>query len=184
LLEKQSGFTIYENEELQNYFDYHIYFFKYEGIIRQTILRYKFRDKSYLYKTFTNFFIKNENFCRFLENYDIIIPVPISKKRNKERGYNQSLLIAREISKKLNIKLVKNCLYKTKNVIEQSKLSKEERELNIQGVYSLKNSEKLENKKILLVDDIFTTGSTVNECCKVLLSAKPSEITVLTIAKD
>ena len=184
MLEKQSNFTIYENDVLQNYFNYHIYFFKYEGIIRQAILRYKFREKSYLYKTFVNFFIKNENFCRFLEKYDIIIPVPISKKRNKERGYNQSMLIARELGKKLNLQLVKKCLYKTKNVIEQSKLSKEEREQNIQGVYSLKNADLLENKKILLVDDIYTTGSTVNECCKVLLSAKPSEITVLTIAKD
>ncbi len=175
---------IYENDELQNYFDYHIYFFKYEGIIRQTILKYKFRDKSYLYKTFTNFFIKNENFCGFLEKYDIIIPVPISSKRNKERGYNQSTLIARELSKKMHKKLVINCLYKTKNIIEQSKLSKEEREKNIQGVYSLKNYRKLENKKILLVDDIFTTGSTANECCKVLYSANPAKITVLTIAKD
>lgn len=184
MLEKQSCFTIYKNDESQNYFDYHIYFFKYEGIIRQTILRYKFREKSYLYRTFTNFFIKNEKFCGFLENYDIIIPVPISKKRNKERGYNQSTLIVRELSKKMKLQLVKNALYKNKNVIEQSKLSKEEREKNIKGVYSLKNPKLLENKKILLVDDIYTTGSTANECCKVLLSAKPSEITVLTIAKD
>ena len=184
MLEKQSTFTIYENDEAYNYFDYHIYFFKYEGIIRQTILKYKFREKSYLYKTFTNFFIKNEKFCRFLENYDIIIPVPISKKRNKERGYNQSTLIAKELSQNFNLKLVKNALYKTKNIIEQSKLSKEEREENIQGVYSLENSEILENKKILLVDDIFTTGSTANECCKTLHLANPKEIAVLTIAKD
>ena len=183
-MENQSTFTIYENDDLKNYFNYHIYFFKYEGIIRQAILRYKFREKSYLYKSFTNFFIKNKKFCGFLEKYDIIIPVPISSKRNKERGYNQSTLIARELSKKLNLRLVKNCLYKTKNVIEQSKLSKDEREQNIQGVYSLNNPNLLENKKILLVDDIYTTGSTVNECCKVLLSAKPSEIAVLTIAKD
>ena len=78
----------------------------------------------------------------------------------------------------------KDEIFIEKQGIEQSKLSKEEREQNIQGVYTLENPEKLENKKILLVDDIFTTGSTANECCKVLLSAKPSEITVLTIAKD
>ena len=184
MLEKQSEFTIYENDTFKNYFDYHIYFFKYEGIIRETILKYKFQDNSYLYKTFTNFFIKNKKFCRFLENYDIIMPVPISKKRNKERGYNQSTLIATELSKILNLELVINCLKKTQNVIEQSKLSKEKREENIKGVYSLINEEKLKNKKILLVDDIFTTGSTVNECCKMLQIVEPSEITVLTIAKD
>lgn len=147
-------------------------------------MKYKFRDNSYLYKTFTNFFIKNEKFCSFFENYDIIMPVPISKKRNKERGYNQSALITTELSKKLNLELINNCLYKTKNVIEQSKLSKEKREENIQGVYSLKNIELLKDKKLLLVDDIFTTGSTVNECCKVLRQANVKEITVLTIAKD
>lgn len=128
--------------------------------------------------------LKNENFCNFLRSCDIIIPVPISKKRNKQRGYNQSLLIARELSKKANIELVNNCLYKTKNVIEQSKLSKEERIENIQDVYEVKRQGKLVNKKILLVDDIFTTGSTANECCKMLNEANAKEIYVLTIAKD
>jgi len=128
--------------------------------------------------------IKNENFCRIIESYDIIISVPISKKRNKERGYNQSFLIAKEISKQLNIKIVNDCLYKNKNIIEQSKLGKEERKENIQGVYSILNSEKIKNKKIVLVDDIFTTGSTANECCKMLREADVKEIAVLTIAKD
>ena len=128
--------------------------------------------------------IKNENFCRIIQSYDIIIPVPISKKRNKARGYNQSFLIAKELSKKLDIELVNNCLYKHKNIVEQSKLGKEERIRNIQGVYDLSNSKKLENKKILLVDDIFTTGSTANECCKTLKLANTKEIAVLTIAKD
>ena len=128
--------------------------------------------------------LKNEKFCNFLRSCDIIIPVPISKKRNKQRGYNQSLLIARELSKKANIELVNNCLYKTKNVIEQSKLSKEERIENIQDVYEIKRQGKLANKKILLVDDIFTTGSTANECCKMLNKANAKEIYVLTIAKD
>ena len=169
---------------MENYFDKHIYFFKYESNIRKLILNYKFNEKSYLYKTFTNFMIKNENFCRIVESYDIIIPVPISKKRNKQRGYNQSFLIAKELSKQLNIKIVNDCLYKNKNIIEQSKLGKEERKENIQGVYSILNSEKIKNKKIILVDDIFTTGSTANECCKMLKMADARKIAVLTIAKD
>lgn len=148
------------------------------------MLSYKFKDKSYLYKTFTNFIIKNEKFCSILKSYDIIIPVPISSKRNKERGYNQSYLIAKELSKCFDIKLVDDCLYKSKNIIEQSKLSKEERQENIKGVYGLLHEEKLENKKIILVDDIFTTGSTVNECCKTLKIANTNQICALTIAKD
>ena len=68
--------------------------------------------------------------------------------------------------------------------MEQSKLKKEERQKNIQNVYELKNKQILKNKKILLIDDIYTTGSTVNECCKILRQAEPKSIDVLTIAKD
>lgn len=80
--------------------------------------------------------------------------------------------------------ILNNCLVKTKNIIEQSKLNKEERMQNIQGVYELKNKQLIENKKILLIDDIYTTGSTVNECSKTLLAGKPSEIGILVLAKD
>ena len=165
-------------------FENHLYIFKYEGIIRNTIIKYKFNEKSYLYKTFVNFLLKNEKFFKILESYDTIIPVPISKKRMKERGYNQSLLIAKQISKDVKIPLQTNCLFKTKNIIEQSKLNKEQRKQNIQNVYELKNREILNNKQILLIDDIYTTGNTVNECAKVLQQAKPQKIDVLVLAKD
>ena len=77
-----------------------------------------------------------------------------------------------------------NCLIKTKNIVEQSKLNKEERKQNIQGVYELKNKKLVKNKKILLIDDIYTTGSTVNECSKILSQGEPTEIGVLVLAKD
>ena len=75
-------------------------------------------------------------------------------------------------------------LNKTKNIIEQSKLNKEERVQNIYGVYELKNKQLIENKKILLINDIYTTGSTVNECSRILRKAKPAKIGVLVLAKD
>ena len=184
LLERQSKFEIYENDSLENYFHEHLYFFKYDGIIRKIILNYKFNDKAYLYRTISNFLIKNKEFCEKVKSYDIIMPVPISKKRFKERGYNQSLLIAKYIAQNLKIDLENNCLYKHKNIIEQSKLNKEDRQHNIQGVYTLKNGSILTNKSILLIDDIYTTGSTVNECSRVLQQAKPNKIGVLVLAKD
>ena len=75
-------------------------------------------------------------------------------------------------------------LFKVKNIIEQSKLNREERQKNIQGVYELRNQKMLQGKKILLIDDIYTTGSTVNECSKILRQAQPQKIVVLTLAKD
>lgn len=112
------------------------------------------------------------------------MPVPISKKRRKERGYNQSELIAKEIAKNVCVEYNTSCLFKVKNIVEQSKLNKEERQKNIQGVYKLHNSNKITDKKILLVDDIYTTGNTVNECCKILQQANPKKIDVFTLAKD
>lgn len=189
LTKKELVENYYEKEK---YFEELIYMFKYEGQIRELILDYKFNEKSYMYKTFVNFLLKNKKIFENLKKYDKIIPVPISKKRYNQRGYNQSLLIAKEISnqmtygtnKKTNFELVNNCLIKTKNIVEQSKLNKEDRKQNIQGVYTLKNGSILTNKNILLIDDIYTTGSTVNECSRVLQQANPNKIGVLVLAKD
>lgn len=183
-LESQAKFKIEKNSNTNYYFEEHLYIFEYQGMIRKAILNYKFKDKSYLYQTIVNFLLKNEKFFQILQSYDTIIPVPISKKRRKERGYNQSELIAKELSKKLTIKYNNQCLFKTKHIIEQSKLNKEERQKNIQGVYELYNPEMLKNKKILLLDDIYTTGNTVNECCRMLKQTHPKNIGVLTLAKD
>ena len=158
----------YSFEIKEKYFKELLYIFKYEGIIRKTILKYKFQEGSYLYKTFVNFILKNQKFFEFIKSYDTIVPVPISKKRYKERGYNQSYLIAKEISKNTKLELQNRCIIKRKNVIEQSKLNKEEREKNIKGVYEIIDKENLQNKRIILVDDIYTTGSTLNECANAL----------------
>ena len=192
MLEAEAKFNVDKVDNQKYFFENHLYIFKYEGIIRKLILNYKFNEKSYLYKTFVNFLLKNEKFFKILKSYDTIIPVPVSAKRMNERGYNQSELVADDIVnqiietsiQKAECECVKDCLVKNKNIIEQSKLNKEQRQKNIQGVYILKNKEKLINKKILLIDDIYTTGSTANECCKVLQKAKPKKIDVFTVAKD
>lgn len=188
ILESQAKFAIDKNQDYNQNFNKHLYIFKYEGIIRNMIINYKFNEKSYLYKTFVNFLLKNKKFFKILKSYDKIIPVPISKKRMKQRGYNQSKLIANELSKKLGIDLDLNSLLKVKDIIEQSKLDGRKREENIKNAYSLStyaiSKNTLENKKIILIDDVFTTGSTVEECAKTLKNANPKKIDVLTIAKD
>lgn len=176
---------IKEGTEIEDkYFNELMYIFRYEAQIRKLIIDYKFNDKAYLYKMFVNFLLKNKKIFENIKNYDTIIPVPISKKRKNERGYNQSLLISRNIAEKTNLELMNNCLIKTKNIIEQSKLNKEDRLQNIQGVYDLKNKKLLENRKILLIDDIYTTGSTANECSKTLRAANPDKVGILVLAKD
>ena len=176
--------AIFEVTNENKYFEELISIFSYEGMVRQLLLTYKFHEKPYMYVCFVNCILKKKKIFEKLQSYDTIIPVPISKKRMKERGYNQSALIAKNLSKHLGIELQVGCLYKTKNIIEQSKLNKEQRKENIQNVYELKKKEILNNKQILLLDDIYTTGSTVNECAKILQQAKPKKIDVLVVAKD
>lgn len=167
------------------YFKKHLYIFKYEGIIKERLIKYKFNEKNYIYKAFVKFMLKNKKICDFLKNYDIIIPVPIHTKRRMERGYNQSALIAKEISKEIQkIDYLEDVLIKKINNKPQSTKNKSERKNNVIGAYYMKNKEKINNKKILLLDDIYTTGNTVNECCKILQSANPKCIDVITIAKD
>ena len=77
-----------------------------------------------------------------------------------------------------------NCLIKTKNIIEQNKLNKEERAENVKNVYKITKNKEIIDKNILLIDDIFTTGATLNECSKMLKQAGTKKVDVLTIAKD
>ena len=175
----------YEEDFSKNFMRHH-YFFKYEDLIRNQIISLKFYEKPYIYKTIAYFLKNMQKSFENLKKYDIIIIVPISKQRKKDRGYNQSELIAKEISKIINIPVAKNILYKIKNTIPQSSLNKKQREENAKGVYKVHNITKLYNKKILIIDDIYTTGNTVNECANMLLQKgiKRNNIGVLTIAKD
>lgn len=173
----------------RKYFDEHIYFFKYQGLIREQIINYKFKDEAYKYRAISNFILKNFilkdlEIFKILDAYDSIIPVPVSRKRFKERGYNQSELIAKTIANTMKKKLLTKEIYKTQNIVAQSTLNREERENNIKNAYQVKNKRELFNRKILLIDDIYTTGSTANECCRILESAGVKKLGVMTIAKD
>ncbi len=173
----------YKNDKLK-YFDYLFCALKYENIIRERIIQYKFGEKAYLYKTFAKIIIKNEKIYRFIKLYDIIIPVPMHKNKEAVRGYNQSALIAKEIAKNIGINFNKKILVKTKNTKVQSTLNKTQRIQNVKDVFEIENKDIIKNKKVILVDDIYTTGSTVNECSKMLKQAGTKEILVITIAKD
>ena len=186
-LKKEFSFTIDNyNNDLSKNFNEHSYYFKYKNLIREQIIALKFREKPYIYKSLSYFLKNNQKCFDYLEKYDIIVVVPISKERKKERGYNQSALMVKELSDIIDAKLITNILYKIKNTVPQSSLNKKEREENAKGIYIAKNCNKIKNKKILLVDDIYTTGSTVNECAKALIQngINKEQIGVLTIAKD
>lgn len=172
------------NEYNNRNFSKHLYIFKYEGIIRNKIIEYKFEDKGYLYKMFAKIILSDKKTCNFIKKYDVIIPVPISKKRKKKRGYNQSELVANELAQKLNQDIWTDIIIKKKDNKPQSELNKLERIKNVEDIYEINKPIEVKNKKVLLLDDIYTTGSTVNEIARRLKQNQTQEIGVITLAKD
>ena len=138
-----------------------------------------------MYKAFAKNMLKNKKTFGFLKKYDIIIPVPIHKKRKLDRGYNQTELIAKYLSKNIDtLEVFNDILIKSINTVPQSILNSVERKKSVKGIYKIKQIQQIENKNVLLIDDIYTTGSTVNECCKMLRNGNPKLLDVITIAKD
>lgn len=121
----------------------------------------------------THFYLldKKPNFSDF-----IIIPIPLLKKRLKQRGFNQAEELAKELSKNLELPLINNILTKTKETLPQVELSKEKRRENIKGAFLAENKDIVKNQKILLVDDVYTTGSTMEECARVLKESGAKEV--------
>lgn len=177
------------------YFDEHYYMFKYEKDVRDNILKYKFGEKSYMYKSYSRLIFYDDVFKnQFIGKYDYIISVPLHKKRLRKRGYNQSKLIARDIMKLFNkegninnstIKYLDNVIIKNKNIVAQSSLNdKLERIKNAKNAFDIGlNIAKVKDKKIAIFDDIFTTGATVNECAKILKKFGVKYVGIFTIAK-
>lgn len=121
----------------------------------------------------------------FFEGIDCLVPIPITKKRMRERGYNQSEELTRGIQEITDIPIVTNALERTNFSISQTKLSEEERLKNIINVFHLtRHADKLAGKHILLVDDIITTGATISECAKELQKIEGTTISILAFGSS
>ena len=156
-----------------------IFIYRYDGIIRKMLVNYKFNDASYLADTFAYLIKNNKKIYDILKTYDIILPVPLHKKRKLERGYNQTELIAR----KLGLRYESDCLIKVINIKPQSQNDVKKRKSEIKNVFKLQKIEILKNKKVLILDDIYTTGATADECIKTV-SIATNKIGFVSIARD
>lgn len=115
-----------------------------------------------------------------LSDFDLVMPVPLSAERLSDRGYNQSEFIARGISQTIGVELDAKSLVRIRNTKQQSSISRSERIINVQGAFSVKRT--LTDKRIILVDDIYTTGHTMKNCAIALKSAGAMEIVGITAA--
>ncbi len=161
--------------------------FDYEGGIRKAIHHLKFNDTPGNAKTLVD--LSYPKLAKYFtgelsreKNYDIIVPVPIHIRRRQERGYNQSELLARVLSKRTEIPVCTGILVKRRNTPPQSSLTRGERYKNLTDAFHVKNTDLVMQKRILLVDDVMTTGSTLEQCGKVLVEAGAARVDAFVIA--
>jgi ComF family protein len=115
--------------------------------------------------------------------YDLIVPVPLHPHRLRWRGFNQSLILARALGSTRHIKVDPFLLERTRPTVPQTQLTASERRTNVRGAFAVVAPERLAKKQVLLVDDVYTSGATVEECAKVLYHAGAVTVDVFTLAR-
>ena len=151
--------------------------FVYNGVIKDLIKKFKFAGGKYIGEYLSKFLY--EKYVEAKINCDIVIPVPIHKTTLNKRGYNQAEVLCIAFEDILPIRT--DILIKQKLTKEQAKLNLSERKKNLQDAFTVNNNEEIKDKSILLIDDVFTTGNTVNECSKTLKKFGAKKVYVLTI---
>jgi len=156
----------------------------YFGRLKDTIILFKYRGFSVLSKPLAAFVLqalgKEESLWW---GVDCIIPVPLFPEKQKKRGFNQASELVKELARKKGTPLLGGYLIKVKNTPAQTSLEASERRKNLKGAFAVVQERKIKGKTVLLVDDVYTTGSTIEECSSALIEAGALEVRALTIAQ-
>ena len=155
----------------------------YQTTLQQAIHLFKFEKK----KVFARHLIQLINAhipsdCSIAE-YDFILPVPIHKKRQQERGFNQATLLANGTAKAGGVPVLTDTLVRHRHTAAQSSLDREARQQNLIDAFEIRNPDIIRDKRLLVFDDVFTTGATIREIVNKLWTADPAEVDVLTLAR-
>ncbi len=154
----------------------------YDEASKPLILDFKFFDHLENKKLLSNWlYIASSDI--FNDHIDLIIPVPLHYLRLFKRKYNQSAILANELSKKVNISADFKSLKKKRHTRPQVECNGKTRKKNVHNAFEISKPENIKNKHILLIDDVYTTGSTLNECAKVLIKAGATSVSALTVAR-
>ncbi len=154
----------------------------YSGIIRKAVIKYKFNNRPGFSRVFAMLISDKLKKMTACQKFDIIISVPLYKQRENARGYNQSLLISKILSRELGLPEKSKVLSRIRSTSTQSLLKREDRRSNVSDAFKVNDPNEIYNKAILLIDDIMTTGITLNECSKVLKEAGARSVVAAVIA--
>lgn len=162
-------------------------FFNYRGVVKKALKHIKYRWVSDIAQTFIAHASLNESVLiqHAQQKQVTLVPVPLHISRQRWRGFNQSALFAKLLAHQLNLSYVSNLLIRIRKTKTQTELKGSERVLNVRGAFALNTRHGLEvkNKTFIIVDDVWTTGSTMRECAKVLKRSNARWVTAITIAR-
>ncbi|MFY7670706.1 ComF family protein [Tenacibaculum sp. MEBiC06402] len=153
-----------------------------KNLVQKLIHELKYKNREDIGEYLGNSFVNSIQEGQFMRDIDYIIPVPIHSKKLKKRGYNQVMSFCESLSSEFNIPIQNEILVRLTNTKSQTSKTRLARAETIGGDFYLQNKSLLENKHILLVDDVITTGATIEACCKELLKTEKLKISVLSIA--
>lgn len=165
--------------KMQPVFDRAMSVFLYDDFSKLPILRLKNNDTTYLASIFAQWIYVN--IAEEIDTYDLIIPVPVHKKKLRKRKYNQTGLISRHLSKISKVQYAPFILEKVIETLPQEGLTRDMRLKNLKGAFRANSDVK--GKSVILVDDVMTTGATVNECSAMLKQSGAEKILVATVAR-
>jgi ComF family protein len=157
--------------------------FAYEGASRDLIHAFKYRNKTHLRRPLA--LLTLERLAEFIQFWrpDLIMPVPLHRKKLSSRGFNQALLLGEVFSQRLKMPLDRRNLRRIRWTEPQVNLAAGDRRANVKGAFSIHEPALVIGRRVLLVDDVLTTGSTAEECGKVLKAAGAGDVTVVTVAR-
>lgn len=156
----------------------------YSGKLRDVILLFKYRKFKVLGRELASFARKTlEREESLWWEADALIAVPLHPKRERQRGFNQARVLARELSKMISIDFQERSLIKVKNVLPQTSLEAKERKKNVTDAFRTAKNAEIKGRTFVLIDDVYTTGATIQECSRVLIQAGAKEVRALTIAR-
>lgn len=153
----------------------------YEDSVRRAMLRYKFRGRRGCVRPFSRLMAECAGEA-LAGRFDLITWVPVSRQRLHSRGFDQSELLAKGVAERLNMALTPTLRKKRHTGANSALDGREARSANVLGAFEAKNGAALAGKRVLLVDDIYTTGATLSECSRVLLMAGAEDVVCLTFA--
>lgn len=177
------SFVCADCEARATHFDCAIACYRSVGIVREMIHRFKYNGEFHLRQPLADWLLAGFDDPRLsLTAIDALVPVPLHPVRFREREFNQALELAKIAGRRQKI-AISDCIRRVRNTETQTHFDRETRMENLRNAFKLRKNTNITNQHLLLVDDVFTTGSTVNECARVLREAGAASVRAITVAR-